>query len=259
VESFATTPNIASLFIMSASPDQPAADGKCHFLSLPAELRNAIYAFYLHRDEPLEFLRDSNDKVRRLYAKALARKGREGDDPRELRGSKHEVNQLRFVNKQLYTETRGLTICGNELAFQSVRDVNFFLQHCKLELLSRIRCLHVHGIHLSSRHFSEQILSAILHFGRQDPKVQVKAYFDGGALSIHELMVAIQAMMWELHMKQSSRLLRMLFINERHEFRIAKMQRYSGYFLRDLDNKPLKPIPIPPNLRFYPRAEEYDQ
>jgi hypothetical protein len=154
VNSFATAHTIPSLIIIFASPDQPAADGTCHFFSLPGALRNAIYPSYLYRD--------AHDTVDRLYDKALAR------NSRKPRGSKYQVSQLRFVNKQLYTETCGLAICDSELAFHNVGDANFFLQHCKPELLSRIRCLHVHGIESTPTTFNEK---RYLPFGTSAVKI----------------------------------------------------------------------------------------
>jgi hypothetical protein len=84
--------------------------------------------------------------------------------------------------------------------------------------------------------------------------VPAKAYFNGNGFTVRNPTLAIQAIMWELHMKQSTRLLKMLFIDERHEHRIAEMQRLSGRFFSDASNKKLEPFATPLNLLFYPRA-----
>jgi hypothetical protein len=239
-------------------PDQPAADDTCHFFGLPGELRNAVYAFYLQSEEPLHFLRDPDGDVGRLYGELLAANDGEEENHDPLQGPEYEINQLRFVNKQLYAETCGLAICDNELVIYNITDANILLQGCKPDLSSRIRSLHVHGIDSRLVNLNEQMLRTVLYFCRRNPKVPVKAYLHGNVFLVHERVFVLGAIMWEMYMKQSTRLLKMFFVDSDHEKRIPKMQRHADQFFR-VGHEPLGLFAIPPNLRFYPKAEEFQQ
>jgi len=80
--------------------------GPSPFLRLPGELRNEIYKLALHEDEGLYYVNTSLDKPILAMQKA----------------SSEAYNQLKFVNRQLHSETAGLELRVNKIKFVPERE-----------------------------------------------------------------------------------------------------------------------------------------
>jgi len=105
----------------------------CYFFRLPGELRNKIYGYALTTARPLLHAAD-RENVFRLWCYT---------SEAEV-GPHHESNQLRFVNRQLYAETRGLSIQYNDLLFTNFKDAAVFLETYK-HVERHMKCIYIHG------------------------------------------------------------------------------------------------------------------
>jgi hypothetical protein len=99
---------------------QVAVDDRCRLLDLPRELRDMIYEFVLTKERGL-IKESARVPTARLYAaKDFTRR-----DP----------NQLKFVCRQMYDETRGLALRFNDLTFRghtpkgALNLLELFVQH----------------------------------------------------------------------------------------------------------------------------------
>ncbi|KAF1848579.1 uncharacterized protein K460DRAFT_415119 [Cucurbitaria berberidis CBS 394.84] len=112
-------------------PSTPSSDGACHFLRLPAELRNAVYSYALSDPAHLVCREDAHDGpgLFRFYPPAVTDKklppvGRNDINlalvTKEVIGGPvtlQEVNQLKYVCRQLKNETKTI-IVGTDLLFE---------------------------------------------------------------------------------------------------------------------------------------------
>jgi hypothetical protein len=94
---------------MSIDPptDTPSANGACHFLRLPGELCNIIYAYSLHEPAGIRY---SMKDGRKLLVRGQGGGAESAPDP--------EANQIKFTCRQLRQETRGLGIRYSDLYFR---------------------------------------------------------------------------------------------------------------------------------------------
>jgi hypothetical protein len=135
---------------MTYTEDRAQQD-RCHFFRIPAELRNGIYEYALTEDLPIRF-----DRPIRVDSRGFGLHGVWSRQISKAPGNRDlstfvsalsnpllEINQLRFVNKHLYAETRGLALRYNDLSFSYVMDAGYFLENCAPSHLSRIRRLTV--------------------------------------------------------------------------------------------------------------------
>ncbi|KAF2877760.1 hypothetical protein BDV95DRAFT_588794 [Massariosphaeria phaeospora] len=86
------------------------------FLKLPAELRNMIYEYALTEQVPLFATPHNANRVPKLYV-AGGLFPQPPDIPFEDWARGFEVNQLRYVCRQMHDETRGLALALNNLTF----------------------------------------------------------------------------------------------------------------------------------------------
>jgi hypothetical protein len=132
-------------------PSQPPIDGTCHFLRFPAELRNTIFEHtllnsrgVLCREEPL-----NGPGVFRFYAVPVIQTKPSSSISEyawyatqladSLEGAS-EINQLKYVCRQLRNETKNILVCGNKLVFgYGPRDLVDFLKTLPVPLCSLLR------------------------------------------------------------------------------------------------------------------------
>jgi hypothetical protein len=79
-------------------------------LRLPAEIRNRVYSFALSSSSPLEIVQTYNRKLI-LSDKETGETSQEFNDARQM-----EFNKLKYVNKQLCSETAHLELQYNDIA-----------------------------------------------------------------------------------------------------------------------------------------------
>jgi hypothetical protein len=83
---------------------------------------------------------------------------------------------LRFVNKQLFVETRNLELRYNELEFLLPDQASFFLQRCESSVLGHLRILTVHHVKKWAFTLTEKAtMDSIITFCKRFPKALVKA------------------------------------------------------------------------------------
>jgi len=123
-----------------AAFSRPVKPGK-NILNLPAELRHSIYEYVLTEAQPL-----------------LCTAGDATGSPKLLLqyyfGSsvaKREANQLRYVCRQLYYETRTLSLWYNETVFHGIEGFEQFLLLCAPSLHRRLRNVVIIDDHESLR------------------------------------------------------------------------------------------------------------
>lgn len=93
----------------------------CIFLQIPAELRNLIYEYSLTEEHGVQCTIDKDPTI----PPKLLRLGQSKNGDLEP-----EANQLKYVCRKLYHETKGLTLQYNELTFRGTEDFERFLQVC---------------------------------------------------------------------------------------------------------------------------------
>jgi hypothetical protein len=103
---------MASFHYLDARPILQPQSG---LLRLPAELRNKIYHYVLHEDNIAMIARDINDPRSPCHLQII-------DQDRHWQ----ELNQLKYVCRQLYFETRDLNLSKHtDLVFPLIRSVNY--------------------------------------------------------------------------------------------------------------------------------------
>ncbi|KAF2711600.1 hypothetical protein K504DRAFT_532166 [Pleomassaria siparia CBS 279.74] len=220
-------------------PGMPSLDGVCHFFRLPGELRNLVYEYVLTEPDGL-FHRVDDKGVERLClvsddgAKPVSRQSEplllaqnpgstpvlhkrrkisneqriETKEPDTENDKKKviivdDANQLRFVSRQLFRETRGLGIRFNDLTFRnSTREgapwdttitCMRFLKNCSAEHLRYLRNLTV-----DKARWENCVLgvgNALFHFCRKNPHITVNCCLsylrqDSSKFMFHLMMVA---------------------------------------------------------------------
>jgi hypothetical protein len=87
-----------------------------------------------------------------------------------------ERNQLRFVNKQLFVETRSLELRYNDMDFILPEYASFFLQHCESAILGDLRILTIHHVkEWATDVTTKATMQPVLTFCKKFPKALVKA------------------------------------------------------------------------------------
>ncbi|KAF2244808.1 hypothetical protein BU26DRAFT_508788 [Trematosphaeria pertusa] len=95
---------MASAAPACADPSVPAADGTCYFFRLPRELRDQVYDYALYAPDGLFYQYRPFDTVFPFFASE--------EDTRD--SIQPEINQLKYVCRQLHAETKGLVLKVNE-------------------------------------------------------------------------------------------------------------------------------------------------
>ena len=169
-------------------PRIPPADGVCHLFRLPGELRNRIYEYALTEANGLLYREDERgighlclvDKPHGEHCLAASKNYKPSQHPRHLQqpgypgnkqpykerahasageqsedikdnklGTFDEANKLRFVNQQLFQETRGLGMHYNDISFEehfshdayAMAQCENFLRSCSTEEKEHVRRL----------------------------------------------------------------------------------------------------------------------
>lgn len=127
---------------MAPANDRPQHD-RCHLFLIPGEIRNTIYEYVLTKERAIRLERRGNDSQGKWYNGIASIPGQHDMSTlaSSLSDALLEVNQLRFVNKQLYAETRGLALRYNDMSCSAAKDITEFLEHCAPSHLCRIRLL----------------------------------------------------------------------------------------------------------------------
>jgi hypothetical protein len=121
-------------------PSQPCPNGTCHFLRLSAELKNMVYGYTLTSPNGILCREGSYDclGIFRFYAAPVIKR-KPSINVRENKWyaaqlekslkTATEINQLKYVCRQLNHETKNLLLCANKLVFgYGPRDLLSFLE-----------------------------------------------------------------------------------------------------------------------------------
>jgi len=217
----------------------------CHLLRLPGELRNFIYEYALTEERPLQVKRHGNDAAFKCYKQPLM----QSEGYHETQGLAKwpkdafvEVNQLRFVNKELYAETRALELRYNDLDFESIEDANEFLKNCALSQQAHLRTLTIHCAHIPSLG-KVSSTKFTMRFCRAHPRANVRIEHDQDDPNVPLLLMRVA---WrEFRMRGTHKLLNEIFtagcgLREAHL--VSFKVKLEGAKFR----------PFPKNFRFFP-------
>ena len=140
---------------------------RCPLLRLPGEIRNLIYAYVLSEETRLQYIccticnrgsilapvKDLDPPHYNSTAVSKTKKAHDLEKGKQLvpplvNTSKHvhgqdDANQLKFVNRQLHQETRGLVIRYNDLKFRNIVHFAKFLDSCPRFYHAYLRVLEV--------------------------------------------------------------------------------------------------------------------
>ncbi|CAO2652285.1 Nn.00g005680.m01.CDS01 [Neocucurbitaria sp. VM-36] len=150
----------------SNNPSVPPTNGICHFLELPAELRCMIYEFSLSQAEGIQYRPGSDGKTFKQRTK--------GSMPNS---SESDANQLKYVSRQLFRETRDLEIRYNDLYFKTFEEAVKFL-----EIYPKADYRHLRIIDIDETLFARDpgpLIGAMFQFCIKNPHVLVREHCDG--------------------------------------------------------------------------------
>jgi hypothetical protein len=220
-------------------------------MSLSGEIRNMIHAYALTEERGLHY-GIGPQRVSRLYLNNKPYK--------ELRTYElEEANQLRYVNKQLYMETRGLGLRYNTVKFIDFADATAFLQDCP-QAAQRVQ-----GIHISNwqSNFSPRDLQwqkpetrLVLTFLRANPHIPAKLVLEYTSLDKPATLPIV--MLYEMQLKQTTHILDRFYADESREeaLRTCMAILQDPYDMAELD---ITKAVFPPNLRFLLGDERFDR
>ncbi|KAF2124152.1 hypothetical protein P153DRAFT_371037 [Dothidotthia symphoricarpi CBS 119687] len=247
-----------------ASPDIPPTDGGCHFFGLSGELRNTVYAYALSMPGSVRYS-CGKDGVGRMQEQASVERD-VSPGPRRKAGTTLEVNQLKYVNKQLYEETHGLVLRYNDLVFATVSELAKFLNSCPESYYRRFRLIDVQrgifrlidvrqGIsppgevhHLTA---GAETIEGVFQFCRQNPYCLVRDHHP--CLDARGYGFCLKAGYLQLMARKNTQILDNTFVSD--------FVRYAVHRYRDCaEDENLDDVPgnIPENFRFFPSCKEFD-
>jgi hypothetical protein len=216
--------------------------GKANFMSLSGEIRKMIYAYALTEERGLHY-GIGPERVARLYLNNKPYK--------ELRSYElEEANQLRYVNKQLYVETRGLGLRYNTVKFIDFADAAAFLQDYP-QAAQRLQGMHISNYesNIASRDLQWQrpATRLVLSFLRENPHLPAKLALE--CASPNKPATLPTVMLYEMQFKQTTHILDRFYADESREEALHTCMDIlqSPYDMAELDTT--KAI-FPPNLRF---------
>ncbi|KAH5325992.1 hypothetical protein HBI12_080990 [Parastagonospora nodorum] len=229
-----------------------ATIGVCHLFRLPGELRNYIYEYALTEERPLKVERRSNDTAFKCYKQPLAQAGGHhemGAFSKSPTDTLVEVNQLRFVNKELHAETRALALRYNNLAFNSIGDANEFLKNCALSQQAHLHTLTIHCTRISG-HGNPPAMKSIVQFCRAHPgaTVRIKHSCNNPNVPISLMRIASR----EYRMRGTHKLLNAIFAPGCGQ-REAHIESFEAKL------KGAKIRSPPRNFRFFPCITSFDE
>ncbi|ORY15996.1 hypothetical protein BCR34DRAFT_584698 [Clohesyomyces aquaticus] len=159
----------------------------CHLLRLPRELRDEIWKFALSEPNGLFYRRVDDDKSFKLYTTPTP--STEDEDLDTDAAANREANQLKYVCRQLYTETAGLGLKLNDLTFSRYEprgtnvppetnvELGVFVKACSYRNLRGIKVITIKAeAVLPSRgtpHRGVPEWKPLLQFCREHPRITV--------------------------------------------------------------------------------------
>ncbi|KAH7075101.1 hypothetical protein FB567DRAFT_183518 [Paraphoma chrysanthemicola] len=151
-------------------------DDERHFFRLPAELRIKIYKHALTEQRPINFDR-TVDFAGRWCRNSDERTVTYGSVARVADENLREVNQLRFVNKQMHMETRGLELWVNEMSFKDIQTASYFIQKCSQSNLIHLRVVHLRqGSYYTRQVHARPQLHALVRFCHDHPHATIRSH-----------------------------------------------------------------------------------
>jgi hypothetical protein len=227
-------------------------------LGLPRELRDQIYSYVLYDLNGLLYER-SKDGVRRLCVRPLALSSTKGMLARLRRASlgrilarrrrnRRELNQLKYVCRQLYDETKGFVMHQNLIFLQDTCSPNA-IEQC-LCLFRRWPMLRYVAIKCDSKTFASESgrsrLRAIVQHCIENAQVSVRVHIPYWTQADPNFV--LQGLFYLLTLRRDTRL-------------IARLARATSIsYLSDPETEPFATnVQIPWNLRWLPYEEQFNR
>jgi hypothetical protein len=223
------------------------------FFRIPTELRSIIYKYALTEDKPLSLKKPRDHAIysalwpRLGYRHHLQILTTDSSHPHGVRKIP-EANQLRFVNKQMYRETRGLSLRYNDLIFSTVEDADYFFEHCATAHLTKLRLVNIRWLDQSTLGLpNAEIWKSTSRFCGLYPHVTV--HVNASNRSPNRPHTLLWLARYETHVRGTRHVLDAL-IEENSMSRDAMRPH--------LPPEPGAPM-VHDNVRFFPAAEVFDE
>jgi hypothetical protein len=153
----------------------------CHFLDLPAEVRNSIYEYALTFPHGLKYYHDpcfATDHMQVADADSLTNPLAHWEPEDHAFLITQDANQLKIVSKQLHSETYSLVLRFNDIVFYDVQDTTLFLTRCSTSYYRHFRTFNIQqeSFHKEWPYSIQNIdsLKQVFNFCRQAPHIQVR-------------------------------------------------------------------------------------
>jgi len=210
----------------------------CYFFRLPGELRNKIYEYALTTARPLLYAADQ-ENVFRLWCPV----------PGQAEGY-HEANKLRFVNRQLYAEARGLSIQYNDLLFTNFKDAAVFLETYK-HVERHMKCIYIRGPGRKKEWEDNPDIRQVAFFLRKHPRIAARVVLQH--YSPNDEWSLPRIISHEITLKQTHAYADKFFVDEHREPLLWDV-------MNQLESARFHATPavFPPNLRFLFKDEPLD-
>lgn len=226
-------------------------------LRLPRELRDQIYLTVLYDADGLLYKQDKNG-INRLCRRSTHRSSHKRilvSLRRALlrrtfsrsRTHRSDINQLKYVCKQLYKETKGLALPQNRIILEDSRSLNA-LEQC-VPLFHRWSMLRQVAIRCSSITFESDhgktMLLTILNYCKENAGVSVRVHIPYWSQADPNFV--LRGLSYLFALRKESRLVRRL------------AQATSVSYLLDAESEQVRMnVQAPPNLRWVPREEKFN-
>jgi len=223
------------------------------FVRLPTELRSIIYKYALTENKPLSLKKPRDHAIYSALRPRLQCRHHlqilttESSHPHSVRKIP-EANQLRLVNKQMYRETRGLSLHYNDIEFSTVEDADYFFEHCVTTHLTKLRLVNIRWLDQGTLDApNAEIWKNTSRFCGLYPHVTV--HVDASNRSPNRPHTLLWLARYETHVRGTRNVFDAL-IEERSVFPDAMHPR--------LPLEPGAPV-VHDNVRFIPAAEVFDE
>ncbi|KAJ4375776.1 hypothetical protein N0V83_001053 [Neocucurbitaria cava] len=269
---------------MSGNSNGSGPGAVCHLFRLSGELRNLIYEYVLSEDTILHYHHGTNSgrgsilarvpninapEYGGLYGGTTTGKTSndaipEGSKPVKWSLAKeldkvyyrYDANQLKFVNRQLYMETRGLVLRYNQLEFGLIVDFAEFLKCCPKHHYAHFRVLEVnHSIFLPDYVYNAGVPEAVeyvLEFCRRNPHVLVR---DRLMDSVESIWFVVHFARLQLYWRRSTQLLDKVLNNSPARPVVLVVWREDN----DMPSRPKIPGNLPENFRLCVKEKEVSE
>ncbi|KAH8727418.1 hypothetical protein GQ44DRAFT_770438 [Phaeosphaeriaceae sp. PMI808] len=224
---------------------------------LPQELRDQIYTYVLYDANGLLY-KLGRDGIGRLCVRSLKlpsrknilgwlRRASHGRTFARQRIHQREINQLKYVCRRLYNETKGLGVPRNLVILEDACSWNA-IEQCTF-LLCRWPMLRQVAIRCSSRMFTSEAgksgLLAVVQYCRENADVSVRVHIPHWTQADPNFV--LQGLSYLLTLRKDTRL-------------IARLAQATS--ISYLSDSGMEPVTInakmPDNLRWYPWDEKFD-